>query len=186
MEENKMTEQNEEQKVYPTAEKQLMLAGVPFQVIKKEPRHNWMSNYAYYLHQKQNGGAIRPLLGRMSEKNEFQVYLNGEWVTKDLWKEYSYEEEVNGKKRKKLFFDHKYEYLMKFEIPIMVEFWDKEAKQRVTEQHEVVWGRLSKANHEKLLEQMNDPRSPDGSWFIIEHDEKKPLAERYKVKFHHL
>lgn len=185
-----MTEENKEQvkeqvKEYPTAEKQMFAAGVPFQVVNKTPKDNWRSNYAFYLKQKADGGSLRPLLGRMKEE-QFQVYEDGSWVDKHLWNDYSYEEEVNGKKRKRLYFDHKFDFLMKFENPIAIEYWDKDSRQKVTEQHETCWVRLSKSNMEKLLEQVEDPRSPEGSWFIIEYDKTKAPADQYKIKFHHM
>ncbi len=189
-----MTEENQTPE-YPLAEKQAMAAGVPFKVLRKEPRGSWRSNYAYYLKQRKEGGSLRPLFGRKLEDDTFQVYINGSWVTKDFWNDYS-EDKVDtdgkvimapsGKPRKQVFFDEKFDWLLEFESPINIEYWSKEQSARVTEQHEITWVRTSKSLSGKIQEQTDDPRVDlDSNYFLIDYDPTKSPAEQYKVKFDH-
>ncbi len=185
-----MTEQTNEIKNYPTVEKQMSASGIPFKVLKAEPRDNWLSNYAYYLKQKTANASLRPLIGRM-DGEQFQVLGADGWSDKDLWDDYSEEVIENGEQvlnakgnvRKRLLFDNKKEWLVQFESPIVVNFWDKELKQRVNEQHDTVWIRLSKNLSGKLEDELNDPRNSMESYFKIFYDNKKSPADQYKVKF---
>ena len=180
---------------YPTVEKQMNASGVPFKVRKSEPRISWRSNYAYYLKQKREAGSVRPLFARKQNDGSFEVYEDGSWISRDLWKDYSEEQTdkdgnvINGptgKPKKRLFFDEKFDFLIDFENPIPIEYWNSDQGQKVTEQHQIAWVRMSKNLSEKLKEQMKDPRvDTSRDFFVIDYDNTKTPAEQYKVRFHH-
>ena len=186
-----MTEQNTENK-YPVAEKQAMAVGVPFKVIIDKPKTLWITNYAYYMKQKREGGPLKPLLGRKPDDNTFEVYIDGQWVQKDLWNDFS-EPMVdgqgnpvmgkNGKQRKQLLFDEKKEWLLKFERPVQIEYWNSEQGKKVVEEHEVVWVRMSNNLSGKLEKEVEDPRSPTGSYFQLDRNPNAAPAEQYSAKF---
>ena len=175
----------------PVMSKQMQAAGTPFKVINKVPRDSWTSNYAYWLKQKTAGLSQRPLLGRMAEGDQFQVYTENGWEDKDLWNDYSEEVIENGEPvrnakgniRKRLFFDNRKEFLLEFESPVVIELWDKEIKQTVTEEHKQVYVRMSKSLAGKLQEQFEDSRNSDETYYMINYDRSKSPAEQYTVKF---
>lgn len=179
----------------PVVDKQKNLVGIPFRVVSEEPRDFWISNYAYYQKQRKDGVKPMPLLGRVTDDNNFQVYNfeTGEWETRDLWGEFSYPIYDNsgnpvtnskGNQRKALYFDRKKEWVIEFEGPTNVEYYSREEKQRVVEKHEKVVARLSKGLSDKLQEELQDPRNNNMTYFVLEKDDNKSPAEMYKVQFH--
>ena len=190
-----MEETNETQAAtyYPTVEKQAMGVGVPFKIESKEPREIHITGYAYYQKMCRENGPKKPLIGRYSlaDPNQFQVYLNGGWVNKKLW---DYAEEVvdkegkavlkaNGKPKQRPLFDHKFEYLLKYDTPVEVEYYDKEQGQRVIKALDRFWLRVSKNLHTKISDQASDSRNTENSIFEIEYDDTLAPAEQYKVKY---
>ena len=184
----------EVQEFIPTVEKQLFLANsVSFTVISEKPRHSWKTNYAYYLKQKGSGGPVRPLIGRETEDGKFQIYQDGTWIDKNLWDNYSepitdgdgnITKNANGKPKKRLLFDHKHDWIVKFTEPVPVEYWDPEQKEVVSEKIEKFYIRLSQNLSGKLKEQIDDKRNNKDTLYTVEYDPTKSPAEQYKVKYH--
>jgi len=180
----------EEQNTYVKLEKQSMASGTPFQVKSKEPNTYYKTNYAYYLKQKADNAPLRPLIGKM-ENDKFSVFLDGVWVEKSLWDDFSEEVIENGKQvlntkgnvRKRLLFDQKFDWLLEFEKEIPIEYYNKEEKRKVIENHKTMWVSMSKNLNEKLQEQLNDPRTPDNSFLQINFDMALPPADMYKIVF---
>lgn len=172
-------------------EKQIQAINVPFKVVNRQPRDYWGSNYAYYLKQKREGGSLRPLLCRMQD-NQLQVYEDGNWVDKDMWNDLSEAVVDNdgnpvlnpkGNQRRQLLVENKKEILVEFENPVAVEFWDTELRQKVTEEHQTVYIRMSKNLFAKLEEQLDDPRNTLDNFFEIRYDKSRSPADQYKVVF---
>lgn len=190
-----MENQNETQEQLPLVEKQSFLAqpGKGFRVISKEPRNSWKTNYAYYLKCKREGIPVRPLIGRKLEDNTFEIYENGEWVKKDYFKEFvvpmldndgNAVMGPNGKPKMQHLFDHKHDYVVEFDEPVKVSYYNSELKQTVTEDIQKFWIRVSRSLSGKLAEQMEDPRNSDQTRYEVVYDPSKSPAEQYKVKFH--
>jgi len=187
-----MTEEN---KNIPVCEKQGLAVGVPFTVVEKTPREIWRTGYSYYLAQKAKNASVRPIMGRFYQEEgatdkQFQIFQDGKWVNANFW---DWSEPImengqvvtnkNGKPKRRPFFEQKFEYLLKFDRPIEIDYWDKELKQVVSEAVDTCYVRFSKNLAEKLKDQIEDPRNGDDAKFIIEYDPSKTPADQYKVKY---
>lgn len=171
------------EKQYKTCEKQKDISEIPFQVIG-EPRDVWMTNYQYYIEQKEKGGSLRPLYGRMTDDNKFQVFIDGAWQDKNLWNDYSIPNpDKPGKK--KLLFDNKKDILCKFEAPIGFNVWDKEKKARVVATEDECYVRFSKSVAEKIKDKLDELKDMgmENAFITLNYDPKKSPAEMYSVKF---
>lgn len=183
-----------ETKKYPVAEKQGFIVGAPFRVIS-EARDVWITNYAYHLKQKRTNGSLKPLMGRKTKDGKFEVYIDGSWQEKDLWKEYSEDAMdesgapimIKGRPKKNLLFDNRKEILMEFSTPVSLTYWDSDLKQKVTQDHTIAYARVSKSVAEKITEQINTMAKlgVNNPFFVMKYDGKKAPAEQYKVEFSH-
>jgi hypothetical protein len=180
-----------EEQIYKTITKQMHAIDTPFRVVNRQPREFWGTNYAYYLEQKKKGGSLKPLLARMTDSG-LQVFEDEEWVDRDLWKDYSIavvDSQGNpvlnpkGNQRRQPLLENRKEFLLEFDTPVPVEFWDTELRQTVTEEHQTVWVRMSKSLAAKLEEQLDDPRNTMDNYFKIKYDRSQAPADQYKVLF---
>jgi len=177
----------------PICEKQGMIAGQTFKVVESNPKEVWKTGYSYYLSQKSQNKPVAPLYGRFIEVDgvrKFQVFKDGSWTDANFW---DFSEPVmengqvvmgaSGQPKKRPFFEQKFDYLLEFVEPVEIEYYDRNLKQVVTKALNKFYVRLSRSLAGKLKEQIDDPRNPADAKFVIEYDETKPPAERYKVKF---
>lgn len=186
---------SEDIKQVPICEKQGLIVGHQFTVVDKVPREIWRTGYNYYLAQRAKNGSVKPILGRYfqtegSDDKQFQIHQEGAWHDANFW---DWSEPVMengvvvknkiGKPKTRPFFEQKFEYLLNFEVPIEIDYWDKELKQVVTEEVNQCYVRFSKNLTEKVKDQVDDPRNAEGSKFILDYDPSKSPADQYKVKY---
>lgn len=163
-------------------DRQVQLNGRPFKVEDVEVKDFWRTNYNYYLNQKSSGGSVSPIIGRYTDGNQFQIFKDGNWEDANFW-DYAEEVEINGKKKKRPYFQLSKIWTVEFLQPEKLEYYDRETKSKETAEITKCEIVLSKSVSEKLEKQVKDPRNPADAKFQLVYDGNKAPAEMYSVEF---
>jgi len=190
---------SEEKQFVPVCDKQGVIVGKAFTVVDKNPRVTWRTNYSWYLKKAaekklDQNVSLRPFIGRFTDapiNKDFEVYMDGEWVKQSFWDDWT-QPVLNdgiavlnkaGKPKQAPFFTEYHEFLLKFDEPIDVAYWDKDLKQNVIEAFEEFYVRVSKNTSKKILKEVNDDRNPSDAKFILNYDKNEMPADQYSVQY---